>query len=105
VHETLTVHKTSNDVVLRGISSTEASWFPGWVASHKDQDYKRKSLKFCISFRYSWTIAECRSCSSHLGWKFKALGRLKPSKFYGLARRSISFKYNIFREEENDYLY
>ncbi|OXA50221.1 protein cereblon isoform X2 [Folsomia candida] len=78
VHETLTVHKTKREVVLRGRSSTEASWFPG----------------------YSWTIAECRRCLNHLGWKFKAVGRLKPQQFWGLSRRSISFKYNFLTEEE-----
>ncbi len=69
VHETLTVYKAQN-VHLRGRSSTEHSWFPG----------------------YAWTIIECRSCHAHMGWKFtvaKKSKKLKPEKFWGLCRSSL----------------
>lgn len=47
------------------------------------------------SCRYSWTIVECKRCKSHIGWKFQAVGRLKPARFWGLARRSVIFKYDF----------
>jgi cereblon len=43
--------------------------------------------------RYAWTIAECRYCHKHMGWKFTAIHRLmKPQKFWGVCRRSIVTK-------------
>ncbi|CAL8088918.1 unnamed protein product [Orchesella dallaii] len=72
VHETLTVYKTK-ELMTRGLPSVESSWFPG----------------------YSWTIVECKRCKSHIGWKFQAVGLLKPSRFWGLARRSVIFKYDF----------
>jgi len=79
IHETLTVHKIK-DLVLKGRSSTEQCWFPG----------------------YAWTVAECRRCLSHIGWRYKAIGRLQPQKFWGLARQSINFKYNFLNDEEEE---
>ncbi|XP_076469200.1 protein cereblon-like [Babylonia areolata] len=67
VHETLTVYK-ANNLSLLGRPSTEHSWFPG----------------------YAWTIAQCRRCASHMGWKFTAAKRkLTPQKFWGLCRSSL----------------
>jgi cereblon len=77
VHELITVTKIKH-TVYRGLPSTEASWFPG----------------------YSWRIVECRVCRNHLGWKFEAVERLKPAKFWGLAKRSVNFKYDF--NVEND---
>jgi hypothetical protein len=43
--------------------------------------------------RYAWTIAECRYCHKHMGWKFTATQKLmKPQKFWGICRRSIVTK-------------
>ncbi|XP_056660528.1 protein cereblon isoform X9 [Monodelphis domestica] len=67
VHETLTVYKACN-LNLIGRSSTEHSWFPG----------------------YAWTIAQCRVCSSHIGWKFTATKKdMSPQKFWGLTRSAL----------------
>lgn len=67
VHETLTIHKTTN-ISLVGRSSTEHSWFPG----------------------YAWTIAQCHGCRSHMGWRFTATKKsLSPQKFWGLCRSSL----------------
>lgn len=67
VHETMTVHKAQN-LNLIGRPSTEHSWFPG----------------------YAWTIAQCRRCNSHMGWKFTStMKELKPQKFWGLTRSSV----------------
>ena len=68
VHQTLTLYKTQN-LKLVGASSAEYSWFPG----------------------YSWTIAQCRYCNSHMGWKFTATDdkKLVPKKFWGISGRSI----------------
>ncbi|KAJ6668266.1 hypothetical protein lerEdw1_015643 [Lerista edwardsae] len=67
VHEALTVYKALN-LNLRGRPSTEHSWFPG----------------------YAWTVAECRICGSHMGWKFTATKKgLSPQKFWGLTRSAL----------------
>ncbi|MGH0158778.1 UNVERIFIED_CONTAM: hypothetical protein FKN15_045153 [Acipenser sinensis] len=40
--------------------------------------------------RYAWTIAQCRTCGSHLGWKFTATNKdLTPHKFWGLTRSAL----------------
>ncbi|KAL2091095.1 hypothetical protein ACEWY4_013358 [Coilia grayii] len=67
VHETLTVYKASN-LNLTGRPSTLHSWFPG----------------------YAWTIAQCRTCGSHMGWKFTAVKKdLTPVRFWGLTRSAL----------------
>ncbi|XP_038628229.1 protein cereblon isoform X2 [Tachyglossus aculeatus] len=67
VHETLTVYKACN-LSLSDHSSTEHSWFPG----------------------YAWTIAQCRYCGSHIGWKFTATKKdMSPQKFWGLTRSAL----------------
>ncbi|XP_069693339.1 protein cereblon isoform X2 [Periplaneta americana] len=69
VHETLTLHKAVGLRCVNEDPSTEYSWFPG----------------------YAWTIAECRQCHKHMGWKFTATHKaLKPQKFWGVCRRSIT---------------
>ncbi|CAN9511671.1 unnamed protein product [Ophioblennius macclurei] len=67
VHETLTVYK-ANNLSLVGRPSTLHSWFPG----------------------YAWTIAQCRTCGSHMGWKFTATKKdLSPPRFWGLTRSAM----------------
>ncbi|KAF4024069.1 hypothetical protein G4228_015691 [Cervus hanglu yarkandensis] len=67
VHETLTVYKACN-LNLIGRPSTDHSWFPG----------------------YAWTIAQCRICASHIGWKFTATKKdMSPQKFWGLTRSAL----------------
>ncbi|KAI4827745.1 hypothetical protein KUCAC02_031117 [Chaenocephalus aceratus] len=67
VHETLTVYKTNN-LNLVGRPSTLHSWFPG----------------------YAWTIAQCRTCGSHMGWRFTAIKKhLSPPRFWGLTRSAL----------------
>lgn len=67
VHETLTVYK-ANNLNLVGRPSTLHSWFPG----------------------YAWTVAQCRSCHSHMGWKFTATTKdLSPPRFWGLSRSAL----------------
>lgn len=40
--------------------------------------------------RYAWTIAQCKNCNSHLGWRFTATKKhLAPQKFYGITRASV----------------
>ncbi|XP_052085302.1 protein cereblon-like [Mytilus californianus] len=68
VHETLTVYKSQN-INLMGRPTKEHSWFPG----------------------YAWTIAYCRRCTNHMGWKFTATTKnLTPQKFFGLTRGSVT---------------
>ncbi|KAF4527052.1 hypothetical protein B566_EDAN001602 [Ephemera danica] len=65
VHETMTVKKAKN-VVMIGGASGDYSWFPG----------------------YSWTIAQCSSCNTHVGWLFTST-KLSPPMFFGLSRSAI----------------
>lgn len=67
IHEMLTVGRVSN-LALQGRPSTENSWFPG----------------------YAWTILNCQSCHSHMGWRFTAVKRgVQPEKFWGLVRSGV----------------
>ncbi|GAA6066463.1 protein cereblon, partial [Tachysurus ichikawai] len=39
---------------------------------------------------YAWTIAQCRTCGSHMGWKFSAVKKdLSPQRFWGLTRSAL----------------
>ncbi|XP_075982339.1 protein cereblon-like isoform X2 [Anticarsia gemmatalis] len=68
MHDLLTVSQTMH-ISLNGSPTAEYSWFPG----------------------YAWTIANCASCSAHVGWRFVALKRtLRPQHFYGLCRNYVS---------------
>ncbi|XP_012587550.1 PREDICTED: protein cereblon [Condylura cristata] len=67
VHEALTVYKACN-LTLAGRPSTQHSWFPG----------------------YAWTVAQCRICANHIGWKFTATKKdMSPQKFWGLTRSAL----------------
>ncbi|XP_057312965.1 protein cereblon-like [Hydractinia symbiolongicarpus] len=80
VHETVTFYKARN-LSLSGRSSTEYSWFPG----------------------YAWTIASCRNCHSHMGWKFTAAKKgLSPTKFWGLTRASLTPVYKEVKVSGED---
>ncbi|XP_060079019.1 protein cereblon-like [Ylistrum balloti] len=82
VHETMTVHKAQN-LNLIGRPSTEHSWFPG----------------------YAWTIAQCRRCNSHMGWKFTStMKELKPQKFWGLTRSSVVPGLHNLEESDEDWM-
>ncbi|KAL2340093.1 hypothetical protein Fmac_008033 [Flemingia macrophylla] len=62
VHEIMTLYK-ANGLALIGPAVAEYSWFPG----------------------YAWTIANCATCKTQLGWLFTARNRkLKPSSFWGI---------------------
>ncbi|XP_040214589.1 protein cereblon isoform X1 [Rana temporaria] len=79
VHETLTVYKALN-LSLVGRASTENSWFPG----------------------YAWTIAQCRVCQSHMGWKFTAVRKdLSPQRFWGLTRSALQPRIPVPEDEES----
>lgn len=43
-----------------------------------------------FSLRYAWTVAQCRACGSHMGWKFTATKKdLFPPRFWGLTRSAM----------------
>lgn len=45
---------------------------------------------FSCAPRYAWTIAQCRTCGSHMGWKFTATKKdLCPARFWGLTRSAL----------------
>ncbi|XP_078052933.1 E3 ubiquitin ligase component cereblon isoform X2 [Augochlora pura] len=68
IHDIVTLHHAQGLVLNRSSFSTEYSWFPG----------------------YGWTIAMCRNCKSHIGWRFTAVEpNLKPKAFWGLSRTNI----------------
>ncbi|XWS70302.1 hypothetical protein CRYUN_Cryun03dG0036300 [Craigia yunnanensis] len=62
VHEVMTFCK-ANGLALRGAPVKEYSWFPG----------------------YAWTMINCASCESQMGWLFTATNeKLKPKSFWGI---------------------
>ncbi|XP_012543838.1 protein cereblon isoform X2 [Bombyx mori] len=66
VHGVVTV--TRARAAPGGPPSADYSWFPG----------------------YSWTVALCRDCRAHVGWRFDAIKRsLRPQQFYGLCRNYV----------------
>ncbi|XP_062180442.1 uncharacterized protein LOC133884879 [Phragmites australis] len=68
VHETITVSNATG-LALVGNPSKVHSWFPG----------------------YSWTIASCSACESHIGWLFKATKKnLRPKSFWGIRSSQIA---------------
>ncbi|TKW26288.1 hypothetical protein SEVIR_3G178400v4 [Setaria viridis] len=68
VHETITVSNATG-LALIGNPSTVHSWFPG----------------------YSWTIASCAACESHIGWLFRATKKnLRPRSFWGIRSSQIA---------------
>ena len=77
VHQTVTLRRVdTHSVICIGLPETKDSWFPG----------------------YSWTIAYCAICSTHLGWKFQKLGKRGRVK----NRNSQSAHGEGAGDEEND---
>ncbi|XP_076631349.1 E3 ubiquitin ligase component cereblon isoform X1 [Colletes latitarsis] len=71
IHDTVTLYHAQGLQLSRGAPSTEYTWFPG----------------------YAWTIATCKCCGTHMGWKFTAVeSHLKPKSFWGLTRESLKSK-------------
>lgn len=77
VHQTVTLREVDPkvSVVCVGRPETKDSWFPG----------------------YSWQIAYCYVCSSHLGWRFRRVNKSddtedpeRPAKFWGFSYSSIT---------------
>uniref|UniRef100_A0A6N2L0A8 Protein cereblon n=1 Tax=Salix viminalis TaxID=40686 RepID=A0A6N2L0A8_SALVM len=67
VHEIMTLQK-ANGLALIGQAIVEYSWFPG----------------------YAWTIAECASCETQMGWLFTATKKkLKPQSFWGIRSSQV----------------
>lgn len=72
VHQTTTVSKVEKGSILCiGRPEVRDSWFPG----------------------YAWTIAICKNCQEHLGWKFtRVYGEVssnQPVKFWGLSGSQV----------------
>lgn len=67
LHELLLV-RTARGLLFVGEETAEHTWFAG----------------------YTWRIALCARCQSHLGWRYTAAQpELSPSVFYGLRRASV----------------
>lgn len=73
-HDVVTVSELElvegrSSAFLVGRTSSEATWFPG----------------------FAWTIAVCRHCNNHIGWRFTAEPEFisERSEFWGLSRRGI----------------
>ncbi|GAA0155365.1 ubiquitin-protein ligase [Lithospermum erythrorhizon] len=68
VHEVMTLHR-ANGLAVIGTPVKEYSWFPG----------------------YAWSIAECTTCESQMGWLFSATRKtLKPRSFWGIRSSQVS---------------
>ncbi|EFN75562.1 protein cereblon [Harpegnathos saltator] len=71
IHETITFYHVQGVALSSSSPSTNYSWFPG----------------------YAWTVAICKRCSQHVGWKFTATdSNLRPKVFWGVTRRSLKDK-------------
>lgn len=77
IHQTVTVREVGEQTLMyAGNPETKDSWFPG----------------------YAWTIAYCRYCFSHIGWKFQSVSPSKsdcadadrPEQFWGLSGVSVT---------------
>ncbi|KZV42018.1 hypothetical protein F511_14332 [Dorcoceras hygrometricum] len=67
VHEVMTLFKT-NGVGVAGPPVKEFSWFPG----------------------YAWSVAECTTCGTHMGWHFSATRKkMRPRSFWGIRSSQI----------------
>ncbi|XP_074645118.1 protein cereblon-like isoform X2 [Tubulanus polymorphus] len=85
VHEMFTVSSERKEFALnlRGRPSSQHSWFPG----------------------YAWTIAECKNCSDHMGWRFTVVNKkqgLKPEMFWGICRSAVIPKLQQEFEDSDD---
>ncbi|XP_003696072.1 protein cereblon [Apis florea] len=70
IHETVTLYHAQG-LTLSDNPSINYTWFPG----------------------YAWTVATCKDCDNHMGWKFTAVqNNLKPKAFWGLLRKSLKSK-------------
>ncbi|XP_012570656.1 uncharacterized protein [Cicer arietinum] len=68
VHEVTTLYK-ANGLALTGPAFTKYSWFPG----------------------YAWTIANCATCETHMGWLFTSTNRkVKPKSFWGIRNCQVA---------------
>ncbi|GAA0161894.1 ubiquitin-protein ligase [Lithospermum erythrorhizon] len=68
VHEVMTLHRV-NGLAVIGRPVKEYSWFPG----------------------YAWSIVECTTCESQMGWLFSATRKaLKPRSFWGIRSSQVS---------------
>ncbi|KAJ7958836.1 ATP-dependent protease LA (Lon) domain protein [Quillaja saponaria] len=68
VHEIMTLYR-ANGLALLGPAVTEYSWFPG----------------------YAWTITNCATCETQMGWLFTATNnKLKPKSFWGIRSSQVA---------------
>ncbi|CAA0821320.1 ATP-dependent protease La (LON) domain protein [Striga hermonthica] len=67
VHEVMTLTRTDG-IAVSGPPVKEFSWFP----------------------RYAWSIAECITCGTQLGWYFSATSKkLRPQAFWGIRSSQV----------------
>ncbi|GFQ07011.1 protein cereblon [Phtheirospermum japonicum] len=68
VHEVMTLMKTDG-IAVSGPPVKEFSWFPG----------------------YAWSLAECITCGTQLGWHFSASSKkLRPQAFWGIRSSQVA---------------
>jgi hypothetical protein len=70
IHDIVTLLTIRTELVqLQGTPETEHCWFPG----------------------YAWTIANCKTCGCHLGWRFTRVSEeCSPESFWGFSRDALS---------------
>ncbi|KAB5514064.1 hypothetical protein DKX38_027970 [Salix brachista] len=87
VHEIMTLQK-ANGLALIGRATAEYSWFPG-IHSNKFLSYWVDELG--PDLMYAWTVADCVSCETQMGWLFTATKKkLKPQSFWGIRSSQVA---------------
>lgn len=77
VHEVITVYNATG-LALQGFPCKEHSWFPG----------------------YAWTITNCATCESNMGWLFTATKKnLLPRSFWGIRSSQVTDDTSILDKE------
>ena len=63
----IVTYRSAHSLSITGAPTTEFTWFAG----------------------YSWRVAYCGECRTHLGWEFEAVADSTPRSFFGLLKDEL----------------
>lgn len=76
----------------QGICPSERGSETSWGRFLGEPEAQTRFLSGCCLWprRFAWTVAQCKVCASHIGWKFTATNKdMSPQKFWGLTRSAL----------------